>query len=171
MRNRGTVKQGKEVKMRLREPDGRCVRITDCFGAEFEGICEYLGAEHSRHEYGLDRDALRIGSFLFSRRIIRKAESLEGHDGPWGRFSGPYGRIEELIAEDGADSVVEALGSEDPDLVIRLLRCLADRQVSPGDRAKIGRALLALTETGGTVGREAESLFSVWETGEEKGQA
>ena len=32
--------------MRLREPDGRCVRITDCFGAEFEGICEYLGVEY-----------------------------------------------------------------------------------------------------------------------------
>ena len=51
-------------------------------------------------------------------------ESLEDHTGPWGKFSGPWGTLEEMSAEDGIDGICEILFCEEAEHVLRMLNCL-----------------------------------------------
>ena len=110
--------------MNLREYDGKCVRIIDCSGDTFDGICSYNGEEYNEHEFGRAEECLQIENFLFYRSNIQSIKSLENRNGLYGKFLDPYGKLEEMTVEDGIDSIRDALSSEEPEHVRRLLRCL-----------------------------------------------
>lgn len=110
--------------MKLQEYDGKCVRIVDSDGAVFEGICGYYNKAYNKHEYGRNEESLKIVNFQFYRKDIRDIESLEEHQGPFGRFSSAYGLIEEMNVRDGIDSIEEVLFSEEEEHIYRMLSCL-----------------------------------------------
>ena len=114
----------KLLDMDIRKYDGQCVRIKDFSGEVFEGICSYNNPEYDEHEFGRNEECLEILSFLFFKSDIDEIESLEGHDGPYGKFSGPYGKLEEMTVQDGIDSIEDALFCEENEHIIRMLRCL-----------------------------------------------
>ena len=114
----------------LKQYDGQCVRIHDRYGGVFDGICRYNDAEYDRGEWGRNEDGLQIESFLFFQSDIRSVESLEGHDGPYGKFLDPFGKLEELTVEDGIGSIRDVLFSEEKEHVLRLLNCL-ERYLDP----------------------------------------
>ena len=114
----------------LKQYDGQCVRITDRYGGVFDGICRYNDAEYDRGEWGRNEEGLQIESFLFFRSDIRSVESLEEHDGPYGRFLDPFGKLEELTVEDGIGAIRDVLFSEEKEHVLRLLNCL-ERYLDP----------------------------------------
>ncbi len=111
-------------KDNLKSFDNKCIRIVDSAGDVFEGICGYNSCEYDEHEYGRAEEGLQIESFLFYKSDIKDIDILDGHTGPYGRFSGPYSKLEELTVEDGIDSIRDALSSEEKDHVMRLLFCL-----------------------------------------------
>lgn len=110
--------------------DGKCVRITDTSGDAYDGICSYNSDEYDYHEFGRDEDGLQIEFFLFYRSDISSVESLEDHEGPYGRFLDPYGKLEETAVEDGFDIIEDVLFSEENEHVVRMLNCL-DKYLDP----------------------------------------
>ncbi|MBQ7459849.1 MAG: hypothetical protein IJS72_00555 [Oscillospiraceae bacterium] len=110
--------------MELSKYDGKCVRIITRWSETVEGICSYDSEEYAEHEFGRCEEALEIERFLFYISDIADIESLEGHTGPYGRFSAPFGRLEELIVEEGSDAVEDTLFSAEPEHSLRLLCCL-----------------------------------------------
>ena len=104
--------------------DGQCVRITDENGDVFDGICTYNNADYNEHAYGECEDGLELAYMLFYRSQIRDVQSLEEHTGPYGKFLDPYGKMEELAVEDGADSIADMLFCDYDEHVMRMLRCL-----------------------------------------------
>ena len=120
--------------MQLSEFDGQCVRIVDSFGDVFEGICTHNNADYSEHEFGRHEEGLEMPNMLFFKSDIREVTSLEDHQGPYGRFSAPFGRLEELTVEDGIDMIEEMLLSEEPEHIYRLLLCLEDHLKSQDDK-------------------------------------
>ena len=109
----------------LKQYDGKCIRIINTSGDAFDGICIYYAEEYDEHEYGRCEESLKIESFMFFRSDIKEVIDLEGHQGPYGRFSDPYGTLEILTVEDGIDSIRDMLFSEEDEHVLRLLRCLS----------------------------------------------
>ncbi len=155
--------------MDLRRYDERCVRITTRWGEVFEGVCVYNSEEYDEHEFGRAEESLQMESFLFFRSDIKRIRSLEKHRGPWGRFDDPYGLLETLTVEDGPDSIRDGLSSEDPEFVLRLLRCL-DTYLDPASgrdlpgRDEVLDALreLARLPGDGAVRAAAERLIGRW---------
>ncbi len=117
--------------MKLHEYDGLCVRIVGSGGDLFEGFCSHNDAQYGKREFGRAEESLQILTFLFFESEIRDVESLEGNEGPYGMFSEPYGNIEEMVVEDGIDSIGEVLFSEETEHVYRLLLCL-EKYLIPG---------------------------------------
>ena len=110
--------------MDLSQFDDKHVRITLTDGSVYEGICSYNSEEYNECEWGKDEDGLQLPAMLIGRSEIASVESLEEReDGPWGKFSEPFGRLEEesLFFEDG-DPVLacEILALSDPALRDRL---------------------------------------------------
>lgn len=129
----------------LRKYDGKSVRITDPDGTCFEGIGDYCHEEYCEHEYGRNEPCLKVVNFLFYRNDIKKIEVLEDHGGPYGCFSAPYGKIEELNYQDGIDLIWEELYCEEDVHVLRMLNCIADKEPSPSEELKsVLRELLAM---------------------------
>ena len=112
--------------MDLSQFDDKHVRITLADGCVYEGICMYNGEEYNECEWGKDEDGLQFPGMLIGRSEIASVENLEEkEDGPWGKFSEPFGRLEEeTLYAWGADLVDELLFCEDPEHVIRMLRCM-----------------------------------------------
>ena len=156
-------------RMKLRKFDGQCVRLTDGSGNVFEGICHYNSRAYMAHEIGPDEDGLQIECFVFERSNISDVVSLEDHDGPHGKFTAPFGTLEEMTVESGADLIEEALDSEESVHVLRLLRCLG-RHLDPAggaalpERAEVIRMLreLAANAEDPAVGEEAGRLAEKW---------
>ena len=73
-------------------------------------------------------------TILFFKSDIREVTSLEDHQGPYGRFSSPYGKLEEMTVGDGIDMIEEMLFSEEPEHIYRLLLCLEDHLKSHDDK-------------------------------------
>ena len=117
--------------MKLSGYDGQCVRILDRFGDEFDGVCTYNGAEYDEHEFGRAEESLQIESFLFYKSDFKSVRVLEDEGGEYGRFRDPYGKLEELTVADGTDAILDALDSDEPEHVQRLLRCLRAHLTSP----------------------------------------
>ena len=110
--------------MDLKRYDGKCVRITDTRGCEYEGFCDYNSAEYCEHEFGSAEDCLQLVCVLFFERDISRIEILK-EEGHYGGFSGPYGRLETEGAEDGPVIIDEFFSCEDPVHIVRMLRCIS----------------------------------------------
>ena len=119
--------------MVLSKFDGQCVRIVDGYGDVFEGICTYNNAEYNAHEFGRNEEGLEMPNMLFFKSDICEVTRLEDHHGPYGKFSSPYGKLEEMTVEDGIDMIEEVLLSEEPEHIYRLLLCLEDHLKSQDD--------------------------------------
>ena len=116
--------------MRLDQFDGKCVRITDRHGDIFDGICSYNNADYDEHEFGIFEESLQIVYLVLYKSDIQSVESLEDHTGPYGKFFDPYGKLEEMAAQDGIEYITELLFCEDKVHVIRMLNCL-DKYLDP----------------------------------------
>ena len=130
--------------MNLADFDGKCVRITDVRGDHFDGICAFNGAEYCEHEFGVREAALEIMDTLFFAGDIESVEELTDEGGEYGCFRDPYGKLEELVVEDGADAICDALDFDGahPLHAARLLRALADRpEAIDGELAALIREL------------------------------
>ena len=110
--------------MELRNLDDKPVRLVTRAGEVFEGVSVYHSADYCEHEYGINDECLQIVNFLFPRSDIVSVEDLEGSRGPYGPFSAPYGRIEEMNARDDINIIRDVLESEEPEDVRRMLACL-----------------------------------------------
>ena len=108
--------------MNLEQYDGKPVRITDSDGLVFEAIASYFGDEYSECEFGRAEEGLQLVNWLFYESYIKEIEVLEDKGGPWGPFSGPFGRIEEENLFDEPNQVDESLWSEEDEHVLRMLR-------------------------------------------------
>ena len=51
--------------MKLKDYDGKPVRITDPDGEVFEGICEYNSAEYNEVVYGEEEESLMLACYNF----------------------------------------------------------------------------------------------------------
>lgn len=114
--------------MDILQYDNKHVRITIFDGSVYEGIVTHNSASYDGHEFGREEEGLQMPSLLIYKDDIQSVESLENReDGPWGKFTGPFGRLEEesLFDPDG-DPVLacEILDCEDPEHVIRMMRCI-----------------------------------------------
>lgn len=120
-----TLSHGRYV-MKLSVYDNKHVRITLKDSSVYEGIPMYNSRSYNESEWGKKEDGFQLPGILIGRSEIRSVESLEDReDGPWGKFSGPFGSLEEETLLDwGADLVDEVLFCEDPEHVIRMLRCM-----------------------------------------------
>ena len=110
--------------MRLKQYDGQCVRIDCVDGNVYDGICSYNNKEYNEQEYGRPEECLVMVNFLFFKSDIIAIESLENHTGPYGKFLDPFGKLEEMNVQDGLNSILDFLDCEDPEHILRMLRCL-----------------------------------------------
>ncbi len=106
--------------------DDRCVRLTDFTGDVYEGNARHFSDEYAWQEFGRFEEGLQLVCYLFYYDQIRSIESLNDCTGPYGRFSAPYGKLEEDSVKDGPDIIDEFLFSEDSEHIERMLRCLKD---------------------------------------------
>ena len=144
--------------MDLREFDGQCVRIIDNHGDAFDGICSHNNEEYNEHEFGRAEECLQIENFLFYRGDIQTVKSLENHNGLYGKFLDPYGKLEEMTVKDGIDSIQDVLSSEEPEHVHRLLRCLDKHLGDLPGRAEVIDALRELADNAEDVGIQDAAL-------------
>lgn len=112
--------------MTLEAYDGQCLRIADSSGNVFEGVCAYHNAAYAKQEYGRKQEALQMANFVFFQSDIREIQSLEQNQGQWGKFSAPYGQLEEWNVQEGIDCIQDVLFSEEEVHVYRMLCCLED---------------------------------------------
>ena len=123
----------------LAKYDGKCVRVTDSQGNSFEAICEHLSRDYVEHEYGKNEDALELAHLFIVHSDIVNVEVLDDHEGPWGRFSGPFGMLEIITVEDDIVMTLQMLEDytdEEEEHVQRLLACL-EYYLSCGQGTKI----------------------------------
>ena len=113
-------------------------------------------------------DTLQILHFLFFKSDIRDFETFDETGGPYGGFSAPYGNIEQMSVDEGAERIGEILFSEETEHIVRLLRCL-EKYFLPGtswrlvDRAEVLDAVgeLRTVTQNETVRAQAESLLEL----------
>lgn len=103
--------------MRLEDYDGKRVSIETVSGKTFEGVCTNYGDEYCFYEYGRNEDCLYMYNFLFFGDEIKRIAVID-------RYEKPFGLIEELTLQEGADFVADALEDGDTEFVKRLLACL-----------------------------------------------
>jgi hypothetical protein len=155
--------------MNLKRFDGQCVRIIDLDGIAFDGYCSYYHSEYNEHEFGRAEESLEIVNFVFFKSDIKAIKSLEGHTGPYGKFSAPFGTLEELNVQDGLNSILDVLDCEESEHVIRMLRCL-DYYFDPKNRcefpcrSEVYTALMKLADTTDdeSVKAEMNRLLDKW---------
>ena len=155
--------------MSLKKYDNKCVRIITKYGETFEGNCIYNDKEYNECEYNRDEESLVILSFMFFKSDIKKVENLEKVKGPYGHFSSSYGLLEELIIEDGIESIEDALFSEDDEHIYRILICLnkylnPDNDFKLDNRKEVLKTLRELINynTSDKIQEEANKLLEMW---------
>ena len=116
--------------MELRDFDGKCVRITDQDGDAYDGICKYVDADENGLKRGRTEESLQILSYAFFKSDIKNVESLEDHEGPYGRFLDSYGKLEEMAVREGIGSIIDVLFCDEKEHVHRMLHCL-DKHFDP----------------------------------------
>ncbi len=132
--------------------DGRHIRLTDEFGDSYEGMATHDNEEYCEHEFGRAEEALEILGCLFYKSNIKKIELLEDHNGEYGKFTGPYGTLEEWAVEDGIDRIREVLFPDFDEVeakehVVRLLRCLIDYPAPLSFQSEVTEAVKELLES------------------------
>ena len=155
--------------MNLSRYNDKCVRVTTVDGEVFEGVCSHNSAEYNEHEFGEHEEGIQLTALLLYKSQIAKIESLEGHTGPYGKYSGPYGKLEEDAVDCGIDIITEHLFCEDDEQVLRMLSCLDDR-LDPGTpgaldcRDETLDALRELRDIGGDgkVRGKTEEMLKKW---------
>jgi hypothetical protein len=115
--------------MNLTKYDDKLVRITDKDNNQYEGICYYNNKDFNDCEYGRNEESLDITCIKFYKSFIKKVEIINS-------FSNEYGKLEELIAEDGDDLIDEVFNSEEDEHIYRLLKYIVDKNI------KVGKKLL-----------------------------
>ena len=114
--------------MDIQQYDNKHVRITIFDGSVYEGIVTYNSASYDEHEFGRDEGGLQMPGLLIYADDILSVESLEEReDGPWGKFTEPFGRLEEeslFDPDSGPVLACEILECERAEHVIRMLRCI-----------------------------------------------
>ena len=118
--------------MKLSKFDGQRVRVTTAWGDELDGICSHNSADYNFHEFGKDEEGLQFSALLLFKSDIKKIKRLKNG------FPTPFGKLEELAAEDDADILEEVLFCEEDESVLRMLACLESR---------LGSGLPCLKET------------------------
>ncbi len=106
--------------MNLEKYDNKLVRIKDCTDDVFEGICTYNSSDYNECEYGRNGDSLQILYFAFYEDTIKEIEVIDD-------FSSNYGKLEELILEDGNSMIIDAFEYEDDIHNNRILLCIEDK--------------------------------------------
>lgn len=114
--------------MKIDKYNDKCIRITTDYGEVFEGICTHNDKEYMFHEFGVNEEALQFPNLLVYKSQIKKIENLENINGPYGHFSEPYGRLEEIAVEDGIDMIEEVFFGECNEHIYRLLLCLENNK-------------------------------------------
>ena len=115
--------------MNITKYDDKLVRITDKDNNQYEGICYYNNKDFNDCEYGRNEESLDITCIKFYKSFIKKVEIINS-------FSNEYGKLEELIAEDGDDLIDEVFNSEEDEHIYRLLKYIVDKNI------KVGKKLL-----------------------------
>ena len=126
--------------MKLKNYDGKCVRITASSGEVYEGVVSYCGREYVFHEYGQNEEALLLVPLLFCKSDITDIVSLEEVNGPFGHFSDRYGLLEKKCLEWGTDLIEEVFDTENDIQILRMLTCMNDNFHSLSGRAVRGMA-------------------------------
>ena len=126
--------------MKLKNYDGKCVRITASSGEVYEGVVSYCGREYVFHEYGQNEEALLLVPLLFCKSDITDIVSLEEVNGPFGHFSDRYGLLEKKCLEWGTDLIEEVFDTENDIQILRMLSCMHDHFQLLADRAIPGIA-------------------------------
>ena len=134
--------------MRLIKYDDKCVRIVTTDDEEFEGVCIHNTDEYDEQEFGRKEESLQIENVLFYKSYIKKVYSLENHNGPYGKFTQKYGKLEEITVEDGISSIEDILFSEVPEHSYRLLLYMEEHiEQLFKDKSKIIELLKLLEKT------------------------
>lgn len=107
--------------MKLKNYDDKEVRITLKNGEVFEGACQWNDAEYNEYLVGHAEQGLAISGWLFYKSDIKKVEEIT----PKNPYNAPFGTIETEAVKDGYDTVEDALFSDEPRNVYRLLSYLA----------------------------------------------
>ena len=107
--------------MKLSKFDGQRVHVTTAWGDELDGICSHNSADYNFHEFGRDEEGLQLTALLLFKSDIKKIKLLKNG------FSTPFGKLEEIAVEDGADILEEVLFCEEDESVLRMLAYLERR--------------------------------------------
>lgn len=163
--------------MDILQYDNKHVRVTINNGSIYEGIVTHNSASYDEHEFGRDEEGLQMPALLICADDILSVESLEEReDGPWGKFTEPFGRLEEesLFDPDG-DPVLacEILDCEESEHVIRMLRCIGyyldpeKGKTIPGKKSIIEQLRVLVKYSGDSeITDFAEQLIPALEEGE-----
>lgn len=103
----------------LEKFDNKMIRLETIYGDTFEGIGSYYGKEYNEHEYGVDEDSIVMSHIMTYESQIKSIEEIES-------FSSNYGKLEEIVIEDGIDIIDEVIESDDDISIYRLLLCIED---------------------------------------------
>ena len=113
--------------MNITKYDDKLVRITDKDNNQYEGICYYNNKDFNDCEYGRNEESLDITCIKFYKSFIKKVEIINS-------FSNEYGKLEELIVEDGDDLIDEVFNSEEDEHIYRLLKYIVDKNIKVGNK-------------------------------------
>ena len=116
--------------MKLKDYDGKLIRITDPDGAVFEGICEYNSAEYNEVMYGEEEESLMLACYNFYAGTIEDVQVIEA-------FSGPYGHLEEDAIETDAMLVDEFFECENDEYYSYRMMAALEHYLTTEDKARI----------------------------------
>ena len=99
--------------------DNKIIRLETIYGDTFEGIGYFYGKEYNEHEYGVDEDSIVMSHIMTYESQIKSIEEIK-------EFSSNYGKLEEIVIEDGVDIIDEVFETDDDISIYRLLLCIED---------------------------------------------
>ena len=116
--------------MNIKKYDNKRVRLKDFLGDIYEGIAMHNSADYNYHEYGVEEEGLQLGCVLFYKSQIKKIEEIK-------EFSNKYGKLEEVVVEDGIDLIEEIFSQEEDIHIYRLLLCIEDNLNNLKEKEKL----------------------------------
>ncbi len=106
--------------MYLKKYDNQYVRIIDNNDDLYEGVAHYNSRDYNLHEFDKDEEGLELLNCLFVISDIKSIRKIH-------KLSGYYGKIEEMIVEDGLSFIEDVMDSFENDHIYRLLLCLESK--------------------------------------------
>lgn len=120
----------------IKQYDGKCVRIIDCWGTVLDGICMFNSADYSEHEFGRREEALQIENYIVYKRQIKQVIVLEENSGPYSPFLDAYGELEEDALREGMVLTEDILLSEENVHSLRMMNCI-NAHIDKGELDKL----------------------------------